>query len=95
MQESRADAAAAKLKAMIRVTATVLRAAKAREIPLAELVPGTLSSSPPATCFRLIMRILSCKDLFLTQASLTGESFPVEKFDAPEHAGGQDTAGTQ
>src|ERR1019366_8844860 len=30
------------------------------------------------------IRLLSCKDLFLTQASLTGESFPVEKFDRPE-----------
>jgi Mg2+-importing ATPase len=32
------------------------------------------------------LRLLSCKDLFLTQSSLTGESFPVEKFDAPEPA---------
>ena len=30
------------------------------------------------------VRILSCKDLFVIQASLTGESFPVEKFDAQE-----------
>ena len=30
------------------------------------------------------IRILTCKDLFLIQASLTGESFPVEKFDVPE-----------
>src|SRR5271154_7012036 len=39
-QEARADAAAAKLKAMIHVTATVIRDGKEREIPLAELVPG-------------------------------------------------------
>jgi len=30
------------------------------------------------------IRVLSCKDLFLIQASLTGESFPVEKFDLTE-----------
>ena len=40
VQEARADTAAAKLKAMIRVTATVLRDGKRREIPLADLVPG-------------------------------------------------------
>jgi|GraSoiStandDraft_29_1057270.scaffolds.fasta_scaffold63925_4 magnesium-transporting ATPase (P-type) len=33
------------------------------------------------------IRILSCKDLFLTETSLTGESFPVEKFDIPATAG--------
>jgi Mg2+-importing ATPase len=42
VQEARADTAAAKLKAMIRVTATVVRDGKAREIPLAELVPGDI-----------------------------------------------------
>src|SRR5262249_35026330 len=31
------------------------------------------------------IRVLSCKDLFVIQASLTGESFPVEKFDLREH----------
>ena len=38
VQESRADAAAAKLKAMISVTATVVRNGEAREIPLQRLV---------------------------------------------------------
>ncbi|HEY4761228.1 MAG TPA: magnesium-translocating P-type ATPase, partial [Thermoguttaceae bacterium] len=33
------------------------------------------------------LRILSCKDLFIIQSSLTGESLPVEKFDAPEENG--------
>ena len=35
------------------------------------------------------VRLLSCKDLFLTQGSLTGESFPVEKFAAREDAAGR------
>jgi Mg2+-importing ATPase len=39
MQEARADAAAAKLKAMIHVTATVIRDGAAREMPLRGLVP--------------------------------------------------------
>ena len=35
------------------------------------------------------IRLLSCRDLFLTQASLTGEAFPVEKFDAPDEVAGK------
>ncbi|MGD0073722.1 MAG: magnesium-translocating P-type ATPase [Candidatus Binataceae bacterium] len=84
IQEARADAAAAKLKAMIRVTATVVREGNAREIPLAELVPGDVVKLAAGDMIPADVRLLSCKDLFLIQASLTGESFPVEKFDAPE-----------
>ncbi len=40
VQEAQADAAAAKLKAMIHVTATVMRDGEAREMPLRDLVPG-------------------------------------------------------
>jgi Mg2+-importing ATPase len=32
------------------------------------------------------VRLITAKDLFLVQASLTGESMPVEKFAAPEPA---------
>jgi P-type Mg2+ transporter len=84
VQEARADAAAAKLKAMIRVTATVVRGGITREIPLAELVPGDVIKLAAGDMIPADIRVLSCKDLFLTQASLTGESLPVEKFDLPE-----------
>jgi P-type Mg2+ transporter len=84
IQEARADTAAAKLKAMIRVTATVLRDGNAREIPLAELVPGDVVRLSAGDMIPADVRVMSCKDLFLIQASLTGESFPVEKFDLPE-----------
>ncbi len=40
VQETRADTAAAKLKAMISVTATVVREGQPKEIPLQQLVPG-------------------------------------------------------
>jgi P-type Mg2+ transporter len=84
IQEARADAAAAKLKAMIRVTATVVREGKERELALAELVPGDIIKLAAGDMIPADIRLLSCKDLFLTQASLTGESFPVEKFDRTE-----------
>jgi Mg2+-importing ATPase len=89
LQEARADAAAAKLKAMIHVTATVVRGCQEREIPLADLVPGDIVKLAAGDMIPADVRLLSCKDLFLNQASLTGESFPVEKFDAPEPAAGK------
>jgi Mg2+-importing ATPase len=84
VQESRADAAAARLKALIRVTATALRDGRPREVPLGELVPGDVVLLCAGDMVPADVRLLACKDLFLNQASLTGESFPVEKFDAPE-----------
>jgi Mg2+-importing ATPase len=89
VQEARADTAAAKLKAMIRVTATVVRSGVEKEIPLAELVPGDIVKLAAGDMIPADVRILSCKDLFLTQASLTGESFPVEKFDVAEELDGK------
>jgi Mg2+-importing ATPase len=84
VQELRAEVGAAKLKSMIRVTATVLRDGEAREAPLAELVPGDVVRLSAGDMIPADVRVLACKDLFVIQASLTGESFPVEKFDAPE-----------
>src|SRR5438105_1724657 len=84
VQEARADHAAAKLNAMIRVTATVVRDGQPREIPLAGLVPGDIVQLAAGDMVPGDLRLLSCKDLFLTQSSLTGEAFPVEKFDAPD-----------
>ena len=82
IQESRADAAAAKLKAMIRVTATVVREGVAREVPLNQLVPGDIIKLCAGDMVPGDVRVLSSKDLFIIQATLTGESLPVEKFDA-------------
>jgi Mg2+-importing ATPase len=84
IQETKADAAAAKLKAMINVTATVIREGKTREVPLRELVPGDIVKLSAGDMIPGDVRVLSCKDLFIIQATLTGESLPVEKFDARE-----------
>ena len=78
-QEAKADGAAAKLKAMISVSATVLRDGTPREIPLAELVPGDVVKLAAGDMIPGDVRIVQSKDLFVTQGSLTGESFPVEK----------------
>jgi len=84
VQETRADDAAAKLKAMITVTATAIRDGRSREIPLAELVPGDLVKLAAGDMIPADIRVLACKDLFVIQSSLTGESLPVEKFDGIE-----------
>jgi Mg2+-importing ATPase len=83
-QEARADAAAEKLKAMIHVTATVVRDGVAREIPLRDLVPGDIIKLAAGDMIPGDVRLLSSKDVFVSQGSLTGESLPVEKFHDPE-----------
>ncbi len=89
VQESRADAAAAKLKAMISVTTMVVRDGQPREIPLGEVVPGDVIKLAAGDMIPADVRVVSAKDLFLTQASLTGESLPVEKTDARESTNGK------
>jgi Mg2+-importing ATPase len=85
-QEARADTAAEKLKAMIHVTATVVRGGQAREIPLRDLVPGDIVRLAAGDMIPGDVRLLSSKDLFVSQGSLTGESLPVEKIqDADSH----------
>ena len=84
IQESKADNAAAKLKAMITVTATVVRDGQAREIPLRDLVPGDIVKLSAGDMVPGDVRLISAKDLFVIQATLTGESLPVEKHDAPD-----------
>ena len=83
-QEARADSAATKLKALIHVTATVVRDGKASEIPLRNLVPGDLIHLAAGDMIPGDVRVLSSKDLFVSQGTLTGESLPVEKFHEPE-----------
>src|SRR5262245_49490605 len=88
VQEARADAAAEKLRAMIQVTATVQRAGRPVEEPLARLVPGDVVQLCAGDMIPADVRILTCRDLFVTQASLTGESIPVEKFETAGHTDG-------
>ncbi|TSA47444.1 MAG: magnesium-translocating P-type ATPase, partial [Chloroflexi bacterium] len=79
VQESRADTAAEKLKAMVSTTATVIRDGQRKEIPLKELVSGDIVVLAAGDMIPADVRLLTAKDLFLNQAALTGESLPVEK----------------
>jgi Mg2+-importing ATPase len=86
IQEARADNAAAKLKAMISVLATVLRDGKPQEIAVSQLVPGDVVELAAGDMIPADVRMLKAKDLFVVQSSLTGESFPVEKFEIEKKA---------
>ncbi len=79
IQETKADNAAAKLKAMIKVTATALRDGQPKEIPLKDLVPGDVVKLSAGDMIPGDVRLIAAKDLFVIQGTLTGESLPVEK----------------
>jgi Mg2+-importing ATPase len=72
LQEARADAAAAKLKAMIHVTATVIRDGAAREMPLRDLVPGDIIKLSAGDMIPGDVRVLSSKDLFVARGASLG-----------------------
>jgi Mg2+-importing ATPase len=82
VQETKANNAAAKLKAMIKVTATVVRGGQIREVPLQQLVPGDIVKLSAGDMIPGDVRLLAAKDLFIIQGTLTGESLPVEKSEA-------------
>jgi len=83
VQEYRADVAAAQLRAMINVTATVVRDGVEQELPISHIVPGDIVKLAAGDMIPADIRLLACKDLFVVQSSLTGESLPVEKFSTP------------
>jgi Mg2+-importing ATPase len=84
VQENRAVTASEKLRSLIPLTATVLREGMEREIPIGELVPGDVLRLSAGDMLPADVRLLSARDLFVAQATLTGESLPVEKHAEPE-----------
>jgi len=82
-QEFRSSEAAEKLKAMVRTTTAVRRQGheKPQELPVSGLVPGDIVYLAAGDMIPADLRIISSKDLFISQAALTGESLPVEKYD--------------
>jgi len=83
-QEARATAAAADLRSLIAVHATVIRDGAATEIPIGELVRGDVVQLAAGDMVPADIRLLAAKDLAVSQSILTGESFPVEKHAAAE-----------
>ncbi|WP_080487165.1 magnesium-translocating P-type ATPase [Burkholderia ubonensis] len=87
VQEFRSLRAAEKLKAMVRTTATVQRAVTdtsepaRRDIPMREVVVGDIVHLSAGDMIPADVRLITSRDLFISQAVLTGEALPVEKYD--------------
>ncbi len=86
-QEYRSGKSAEALKSMVRTTATVLRReqpgseAVLREVPMRELVAGDIVQLSAGDMIPADIRLIESRDLFISQAVLTGEALPVEKYD--------------
>ncbi len=84
-QEYRSNQAAEKLKALVSTKATVLRREtedskpKREEIEIKYLVPGDIIYLSAGDMIPADVRLISAKDVYVSQGSLTGESLPVEK----------------
>jgi Mg2+-importing ATPase len=68
-----------KLLAIVQIQAAVLRDGGPQDIPVAEIVPGDIvilsaGDLVPGDCL-----VQESTDLFIDEAMLTGETFPVEK----------------
>ena len=87
IQEYRSNKAAAALKAMVHTTATVIRRRAVQErphtmeLPIEQLVAGDLIKLRAGDMIPADVRLIESRDLFVSQAMLTGESLPVEKHD--------------
>lgn len=92
-QEYRSTRAAERLKAMVRTTATVLRRdtedapPTKHEIAIQNLVVGDIVVLSAGDMIPADVRLLSARDLFVSQAILTGEAVPVEKCEWPTPPG--------
>ena len=82
LQEASAAGAVEKLLSIIKIKTQVLRDGKPLEIYVEKVVPGDIvivnaGDVIPADC-----RILESRDLFVDEATLTGETYPAEKASA-------------
>ena len=78
-EEYRSNKAAEKLKEMVATTASVLRDGKKVKIPIKELVLGDIVVLGAGDMIPADLRIISSKDLYVGQSSLTGESDSIKK----------------
>lgn len=78
-QEHTAMQAVARLLAMIATKATVRRDGATTDIPTDQVVPGDLVLLSAGKIIPGDCRLIEGHDLFVNEAALTGETFPVEK----------------
>ena len=84
-QEFRTNRAAQALQSLVRSQVTVLRrepgseTARRQDVDMSELVPGDVILLSTGDQVPADVRLLSARNLFISEAVLTGESLPVEK----------------
>jgi len=78
-QERGASNAVAKLLSIVQIKAAVLRDGSSKEIPVEEIVPGDVVILNAGDVVPGDGLVQESKDLFIDEAMLTGETFPVEK----------------
>lgn len=78
-QERSATNAVEKLLAIVQIKAAVLRDGGPKEIPVEEIVPGDIVILSAGDIVPGDGLVQESKDLFVDEAMLTGETFPVEK----------------
>jgi P-type Ca2+ transporter type 2C len=83
VQESRAEAAVAALRAMSAADATVIRDGERRSVPAAQVVPGDVILIEEGDTIPADARLLESAALQTAEAPLTGESLPMTKDVAP------------
>jgi Mg2+-importing ATPase len=79
VQEHRSSKAVEKLQGMVETNCLVIRAGKEVELPMVEIVPGDIIVLHAGAIIPADLRLVTAKDFFVSQSSLTGESMPVEK----------------
>lgn len=79
IQNLRSDQAVEQLESIVEVTAEVKRDGTYEEIRTEEIVVGDVVRLRAGNMIPADMRLIRSKDLFISQASLTGEGYPVEK----------------
>ena len=75
----RSNKAAEKLKEMVATTALVIRNGNEMEIPVKNVTVGDIVLLSAGSMIPADLRIIECKDLYVGQSSLTGESDSVKK----------------
>jgi Ca2+-transporting ATPase len=83
VQESRAEAAVAALRAMSAAHATVIRDGERRSVTATEIVPGDIILIAEGDTIAADARLIDAAVLQTAEAALTGESMPVSKDPAP------------
>ncbi len=79
-QERKSDKAAEKIARRIAIRAKLLRNGQEQEIETKYIVPGDIILLSAGDIVPADGRIISADDFFLNEASLTGESLPLEKY---------------